>query len=223
MLTILVDNGIGGYNTFIAVVRSGTTVKCRGRGPSTVIPGPFGRRAQLKRSPRKSVVQPLAESATECRKRLTRINEAVMQCAEIWHEITETYTLTETGIKGLRKLISRFSAEEVASAMTKSVKYLDFADGAYTAESVEKAWNKVGAICTVERLAKDDPHIHEIYKIRMMLMTRIPSLRPYVLIRNLTDLRNAGYSAAEIRAAMEPVRYWTQFHDTLTEMLGEVG
>jgi hypothetical protein len=59
-------------------------------------------------------------------------------------------------------------------------------------------------------------------KIRAMLMGCAPSLRAWEVTRRLTDLREVGYTAPEIRKRMEVVQRWYQFEDIVSSMIEEV-
>jgi hypothetical protein len=149
--------------------------------------------------------------------------QEVAACHEIWRGTAKTFCLNERGLESLRKLIKQFGLREVMEAIPIASKYFETgSDGDYTPDSVNLGLAKLGGICVVTRRSKEDPELHEIYRLRSALMRRIPSLRPWHVTNRLNSLRAVGYTADEIRLRMTGVdRYWT-FEDMVDSMIKEV-
>lgn len=146
--------------------------------------------------------------------------QAVQQCADLLAKIVIGYQLNSACLDTLRKHVRQFGVGEVLAAIPISARYLETDQtGRYTTESVHQAWSKIGGICVVQRRKRDDPELDEIYKIRAGLMRRISTLRPWDASRKLDSLRDAGYSAEEIRKAMANVDRWWSFEETVEAML----
>ncbi len=158
------------------------------------------------------------EMMAEWQRGLVDINElATKECAAIWARIAQPYVLNEAGLVVVRKLIHKFGVGEVMAAIAVSAKYLEVSGETYTKESAELALSKLGGICVVQRRQQEDPELHEVYKIRAMLMSRIPTLEPWAVIKQINELRK-WYTVADIRARMGDVRKWWEWQDAVKQM-----
>ncbi len=151
---------------------------------------------------------------------LVDLTEASVQhCSELWSQVAMGYHLTEQGIQTMRGYVVKFGQADVMDAMRKAARYFRTENGKFTSDSVCLAFTKVGGICVIERRAKEDPDLHEVYRIRAMLKGRIETLDDRKFMISVKRLRDAGISVSEIRRSMEPVQRWWQFDDAVDAML----
>ncbi len=114
------------------------------------------------------------EMMMEWREELKLLDDQTLErLANYWTNITKTYSLTEKGRQGLRKLLRKFTVEEISYAMDESHKFLRFdEEGKALEDSVELAWSKVGPICYVRNKTKGNPELEELYKIQGFLKSK---------------------------------------------------
>lgn len=134
------------------------------------------------------------------------------QLASYWAELVPGYSLNENGKKGLRRLRKSFELGEIMEAMKTAVNsYVTFHEGAPEQESLEVAWKKIGGICRLNRLDKENPDLKRLYYIRGILRNRFTYL-------NETEAMRLMREALEWRATIESLethakesRNWSQW------------
>jgi hypothetical protein len=101
-------------------------------------------------------------------------NEAVQAVCEFWTECIPTSTLTESGKACVKKLLTKWSLEQVLDAVRKSCAFYLKTDerGQITNASIDVAFSKIGGICCVDARAQEDPNAEELYRIRGLLRHR---------------------------------------------------
>lgn len=145
----------------------------------------------------------------------------VQQCSELWSQVTGGCYLTDKGTEILRGYLSKFGQLEVMEAMRKASRYLRTQDGKVTLESVCDAFDKVGGICFLSRRVKSDPELPEIYRLRSMITSRIPTIHASDFMISVQKLRAYGYTVAELRSKFEPIYKWWEFRNAVEAMLSD--
>lgn len=140
---------------------------------------------------------------------------AVERMAEHWSRLVKGYSLNEVGLQQLRKLAGRYQASEIMDAMVAAAdQYLKLEDSKITPQSVEAAWNKVGAICHIRQVAVEKPYIQDLLYIRGILRNRV-GLKPFGVMEMLEDAHLGGMSVAELKRAARECRNWHSFESMI--------
>lgn len=148
---------------------------------------------------------------------------SVQHCAAMWSQIVVGYCLSDAGIQALHEYVLKFGQTEVMEAMRKSARYLRSEGGKLTQESVTVAFGKIGGICVIERRVKNDPELEDIYRIKALLKSRIPTITDRTFMAGIQKLRDAGYTAQQIRSGLLSVEKWWEFEERIDEMLEDRG
>lgn len=142
------------------------------------------------------------------------------QLSEFWSELTDPFSLNEKGRSGLRKLIRRYGLDEVAEAMRIATdQYLEFDDEKPTHKSVERAWSKVGGICSVRRSEETNPNIRELLYIRGILRNRLAYLDERYALTLLEQAVDLGAEIERLKQQAREVRNWSQWRDEIEEFI----
>lgn len=159
------------------------------------------------------------EMLLEWHKSLVDIEDVtVQQVADFWARLVSPYRLTDIGLTTLRKLLKRYSVDEVVTAMNTSVaQYVGHKqqDGAVspTVQSVGHAWEMVGPICAANRRNKDKPWMQKLYYARGILRNRFnwsdPRNRESLAI--MEDLIDLGADVDAIIDFAKSVYSWGDF------------
>ncbi|MCM2280097.1 MAG: HNH endonuclease [Oligoflexia bacterium] len=146
--------------------------------------------------------------------------DTVEQLAGYWAKLAPGYILNEAGQADLRKLLRKFSLNEITDAMdTSADQYLRFDDkGNATSESWNHAWHKVEGILKVGQACKDDPGLRELYYIRGIMRKRFfgKSVDMYGM-KLLREAREAGVSLTDMREQAKCLPNWTAFREWIEE------
>lgn len=152
--------------------------------------------------------------------------ETVAQLCAYWEDRTPGWSVNENGKKNLRKWLRQFTLEEVTHAMDVAAdSYLEHdKEGKVTVESWEKAFSKIPGVCRVERAAKDDPDVKDLYYFRGILRRRLEGYYydDGQAIRLLRDARNAGVPMDWLKDIVLNARGWRRFQDDLFAAMDEV-
>lgn len=134
----------------------------------------------------------------------------VEQAAEVFRNGTGGFVLNDRGLKDLRALIKKYGIAKVLDAMEQALeKYLetDPETGAYTHESVNKAWTKSQGFLAIAALPENERRLHYVKGI---LRNRL-SYVPYDLFRILKDALAAGVPVDDMQDEAKHAKNWTAF------------
>ncbi|HYL36363.1 MAG TPA: helix-turn-helix transcriptional regulator, partial [Bryobacteraceae bacterium] len=148
--------------------------------------------------------------------------ETVSRVAEYWDAKTPGFVIAATALPVVEKWLSDFSIPEVMEAMDVSARqYLVIGpDGCCEKESLERAFQKIPAICFVNRQSKERPEIRDLYMIRGVFRNRIPGYFDNTKATQwLSAALNMGVPVEELRSLANGVRNWTQFRVALEELV----
>jgi hypothetical protein len=157
----------------------------------------------------------------EWQKGLLNLDDHVAdQIAEYWAEQAQGYSLNERGLQSLKKLRNTFDIAEILSAIKLATeRYLEWEDGKPTASSVEEAWSKVGGICKISRLDKENPELKRLYYIRGILRNRFSYVNDKVAMPLLKECIALNASMDSLEEFSKTARNWTQWRDGLEDYI----
>lgn len=150
-------------------------------------------------------------------------DDASNMIAEYWQSQTKgQYSLSDAGIVILKKLLKKFSVQEILAATKIAADaYLEISNTEFTKESVVLAWSKVGGICNINRQKADDPEISDLYYIRGIIRNRIGG-GYYDANKAIILLKKAKQANATIESLKNfamTVRNWTNFRNGIESYL----
>ena len=119
--------------------------------------------------------------------------DIVTEASSIWSDLVKPFSLTETGLNKLKRLLRIYGFPEVIEAMKLSTEqYIKYEIETWTPkeESVEKAWAYVEKIARSRKRIADRPCLGDAYKIIGLLKFRI-------------DIRYPGKEAERIAYCLE--------------------
>ncbi|MFC1713629.1 HNH endonuclease [Candidatus Poribacteria bacterium] len=149
-------------------------------------------------------------------------DEVVDRLADYWSELVPGYSLNENGIRGLRKLKTKFSIEEIMEAMkTAADQYLTYEDGVLAKHSVEMAWGKVGGICNVRRVGEKTPYIQRLYYIRGILRNRLHYVNEELAMQLLQKAVELDANIERLEDHAKTVRNWTEWRASIENFIAE--
>jgi len=153
-------------------------------------------------------------------------NEIIKKLTQFWYCLLGNhYSLTESGIKKLRKMVKRFSLDETLTAMKISAENYIVLDvnNKPTPESAELAFNKISGICVIRRLQKDDPDIQELYYIRGILRNRLSYFDQNIGLMLLKKAHAVGATTESLKKFATEVYNWTEFKNAIEEFINKNG
>ena len=149
-------------------------------------------------------------------------DEAADRVAEFWsNNIVLGFSLNKGGLQELKKILRKFSVDEVLDAMQIAAdQYFELKDGAATLESVEKAWSKVSGICRVKQISKKKPYLPDLYYVRGILRRRVYVNEGYIM-ELLEAAVGVGIETEWLKSVARRCRSWTGFCETVHSMIKE--
>ena len=144
---------------------------------------------------------------------------AVVGVIDYWQSLTPGWEVTDAGKATMRRLLKRYSAEEVLHAMRIAAdEYLRYDEhGHVTDSSWSYAWQKIGGVCRVTREAQTKPHLRELYYIRGILRNRLAYVREQDILPLLEEAYEAGTDLELLRAWAKEARSWTDWRTQMEE------
>jgi hypothetical protein len=147
-------------------------------------------------------------------------DDATRKMSEFWSELVPGYSLNDVGLNNLKKLIKKFSYQEVIDAMeVATTQYIEFVDNKITKDSVELAFSKIGGICTIKRQEAENPHISDLYYIRGILRNRLNYCDDQKSLRLLQSAVDNGASIDSLKQFASTVKNWTNFQNGIFEFI----
>ncbi|MDI9588935.1 MAG: HNH endonuclease [Acidobacteriota bacterium] len=150
-------------------------------------------------------------------------SDAISRLAARWSELVPGSSVTEWGIRDLRKWVRQFSITEILQAMTVAAdKYLRFKQSKPTKDSIEIAWRKVGGICAMTRMKKEDPNKAKVYYLRGILRRRCGRFSDATFFSLMKDVKATGLDMDEMIEFAKGVKNWSQWRDWVLMAIGDV-
>lgn len=138
------------------------------------------------------------------------------QIAEYWSDNVPGYTLNESGKKGAKKLRGKYEIGEILAAIRIATqRYLEFVGGEPTQESVETAWKKVGGICHMHRLDKNQPELKRLYYIRGIIRNRFHYCNDQKAMELLKRCLELDASIDSLEECAKDAKNWTSWKTSL--------
>lgn len=140
-----------------------------------------------------------------CKWRMSLHDLKVESCkkATEFFETMFNCSLTPTGLKSMERLVHQFGIDEVMPAIETA--------GSYYTDASE-ALNKVGGICRIKRLEKENPILSKLYYIRGILRKREIRYSDWI-IQDLAKLNPDAETIQSWISLAKGVRNWTQFRE----------
>jgi hypothetical protein len=149
--------------------------------------------------------------------------DSVEMLCEYWYELAPGWIANDYGKRNVKKWLSRYSIEEITAAMDKAAaSYLEYnREGNCTSESWNAAFNKIPAICRLDRLAKEQPDLRDLYYIRGIARNRTNYFDDGRAIQLLKAARSWGVGIEELRDVALSCTSWTNFRETIEGLIEE--
>ena len=159
------------------------------------------------------------EFLVKWREELLSLSETEVDIAESEiHKYNNSYVLSDTGRQTIKDLIKRFSLNEVLSAIPTAYTAYNTTN---TVESWQYAFNKIGGICKIKRIEKEDPTFPYRQRAYFVFKKNLP-------VCNEARVRNAIKRIVKdektLRVFYEIIdssRNWTQFLDIVDDYIEE--
>lgn len=137
-----------------------------------------------------------------------------------WSELTG-YSITDTGIKDLKKVLRKHSMKDVADAMeTAAEVYLRYDnDENVTHESVNTAFRKIAGVL---RVRSEPQEMRDLYYIRGICRNRFAYVNEAECLRILKEAAGSGGDIAVMKAIAKEERNWTNWTYAMSEYLEEL-
>lgn len=136
--------------------------------------------------------------------------DTVQRASDYWTEIVTGYHLNKNGEAELKRLINKFGVHEVLESMKIAAEtYLELKENEFTKDSVEKAWKKVGGVCSCRQKGYD-PKFTQIYYVRGILRNRVYVNEKYI-IPLLKKAYEVGVCMDSITNLAKNCKNWTEF------------
>jgi hypothetical protein len=153
-------------------------------------------------------------------------DHAVSVLEQRWGEIASWPDgLTEHGRDVLRKLLRRYSPEEILQAMAAScASYAERGeDGEITHASVGKAFNYIGRVASTRRAQIDKPYLQRLLYIRGILRRRLSYLRERNCLELMEEAVACDIDLDWLEGFAKRVSSWSAFRGSLEDFIAEHG
>jgi len=147
-------------------------------------------------------------------------DDVVERLSNYWAEQVPGFFLNETGLQSLKRLSKKYQIDEMMNAIhTAAQQYLVYADGKPTKESVEIAWNKVGGICRVRQMERENPDVQRLYYIKGILRKRIANLNEGFTMGLLKRALELNASIDSMEECAKAARSWSQWRNGIENFI----
>lgn len=145
---------------------------------------------------------------------------AIEQLAQHWELISGGYTLHDTGLDALRKLLRKYNYEQIIEGMDVAAEsyFKRDKDSVFTHESVNLGWFKVPGIISLKSLPDSQ---RELYYIRGILRNRLAYCNNVEALRLLKDGLGAGLTIDDMKDWAREARTWTEWRNEMYRIIEE--
>ena len=147
--------------------------------------------------------------------------QAVDWLHDMWRSYTPGYSLSDFGLRELRKLYTKFGVEEVVAAMSIAAsQYITVSEGKAEGESVNLAWRRLGGICANRRRDRDNPQDARLYYIRGILRKRLSYMNDWLaigLLRKASEFVTPDY----LEELAKEQTVWTNWRTAMEDIIDE--
>ena len=147
--------------------------------------------------------------------------QVVRRLATYWERICGR-ELTDHGMHELQRVIHRFGAESVMSAMRESGEQcLEFSGDNKSAstDSAERAFDLVSRICRMRNVYIEKPYLKDLFYIRAILRNRLGYINPHLTLELLKELHDRKCNLEGLREHAKTVRSWTEWKNDVLSWL----
>ncbi len=151
-------------------------------------------------------------------------DDHVLKLCAYWDWYIKGWKVSDGGKVKLAKLAKQYTVDEICAAMDEAARiYLKHDDkGEVIAETVNVAFNKIGGVCRVTRIATKEPDIKDLFYIRGILRKRIPGyFKEHKAMEILKDARTWGISTDELKEIAVRVNNWTGFCNAVGDAIAD--
>lgn len=149
-------------------------------------------------------------------------DDSVQAVCELWQTLTEGYTLTDSGKKIIKKLITKWSLPKVMDAMRISVSQYastpvsEGDDSGINREGVIKAFEYISRILSAEKMIEGKPYMKDLFYIRGIAKNRFSYFNAHRAITAIEAAYLAGAAIEDMKTLAKTAKNWTAFIDGLT-------
>ena len=162
------------------------------------------------------------EMMMQWRSGLKEIDELQLDGAsDAWSEGAVGWSLNEKGTKELKAHIKRFGLNAVLDGIDVAVNQyvvIDPETEKATAESVSKAWSKLGGVLVMANMPEAERQLHYVKGI---LRNRL-SYVPYDAFKTLKSALDAGVTVDDMKLEAKHASSWTKFSNWLYDAIEEM-
>lgn len=162
------------------------------------------------------------EMMVEWQKGLMNIEaDIVAEASSIWSKLVKPFSLTESGLNQLKKLLRTYGFPEVVESMKLSAeRYLEFkSDGkTYDENSVEKTWEYVERIARSRKRMAERPSLADAYKIIGLLKFKIDIHYPGKEAERIAYCLENGVDLESIQQIARIANSWWFWDTEMTEV-----
>ena len=167
------------------------------------------------------------EAMMEWKRGLKNIeDDTVDEVSDYWNQLVVNSELNEYGINEVRKLLKKYSVAEVTSAMETAVE--QYVHKVWTnvdpnARNVAAFW-KIAGICRVNKEAKNNPEVRDMYYVRGILLNRIRSgdkSLKWKSMKLIKDSRAWGVSIEDLKSIAKVATSWYGWESSMIDAVKE--
>jgi len=147
--------------------------------------------------------------------------DIVTEASSIWSNLVKPFSLTESGLNNLKRLLRVYGFPEVIESMKRSVEqYLEYDSETQTPkdDSVEKAWAYVEKIARSRKQIADRPSLADAYKIIGLLNFKIDIHYPGKEARRIAYCLENGADLEVIQQIARIANSWWFWDTSMREV-----
>lgn len=151
-------------------------------------------------------------------------NETCDKLHQLWCELVPSWYLNETGIRSLKKLLSKYEATVIADSMRKAAsQYLIFEGDPPkpTQDSVITAWDYVHRIARFAKTNAQDPNALKLLYIRGIVRNRFHNCKDWVALKLIRRAHELGASLDELTDLAKSTGSWGVWQEEMALLIAE--
>jgi 5-methylcytosine-specific restriction endonuclease McrA len=150
--------------------------------------------------------------------------ESLAKVGDYWTQHAGGYSLNESGLRNLKKLLNRFELQEVLDAIQISTdQYLTYdKKDKVEFKSVQLAWSKVSGICQIRRAEQKKPYLSQLFYIRGILRKRFAYVNEQLVMDLLESAVKSGMDVEDLTGLAKRSWNWKSFQAEVEDRIDKL-
>lgn len=146
----------------------------------------------------------------------------VNHVAAYWKQVAPGWSLNESGMATVRKLLRKYPSFEIMKAMRASVdQYAEFENGKVTKDTIGTAFNYVSRILNMAKAHEENPHLKDYFYIRAIIRNNFRYCDHPAALALIKEAHEAGVHIEDLKALARQSTCWMNWTRDMRAWIAE--